>query len=434
MLLPVIMAGGVGSRLWPMSRACYPKQFLSFSQKNSMLQDTILRLKGIEHFPVSLICNEEHRFLVAEQLRELNLPCTNIILEPQGRNTAPAVALAALNALEINSESILLVLPADHFIKDSEVFANYIEKALPVAENGKLVTFGISPTRPETGYGYIKKGVEFDASGIAYCVEKFVEKPNECLAKKYLESGKYYWNSGIFMFKASCYMSALKEFRPDIVLTVENVYRSAKSEGAFIYFDEKDFSACPSESIDYAVMEKTKEAVMIPMDVGWNDMGSWGALWDINQKDENGNVILGDALIEDSHNCYINSSDRLISAIGISNLAIVDTKDAILITHRGKTQNVKNIVSRLKENNRCEYLYGQRVYKKWGEEEYIVNGLGIKIKKLGINPDCKILIHSDEFYDKHILVIAGTFMLTLETERNIMLEHGYLYMPEGGEK
>ena len=342
MLLPVVMAGGSGTRLWPLSRTLYPKQFLSLTSRLTMLQETLRRLEGVEHRPALVICNEVHRFIVAEQMRNVNLANSGILLEPIGRNTAPAVALAALKAISSGEDQILLVLAADHEIQDQKRFISSILAAKEFAEEGKLVTFGIVPTKPETGYGYIKTGENLNEYG--FKVSAFVEKPELDVAKKYLEDGDYLWNSGIFMFRASVFIDELNKFRPDILKICQQALKSSTQDLDFIRIDNDSFSCCPEESIDYAVMEKTTEAVVVPLNAHWSDVGSWSALWEISRKDKSGNAIRGDVLIHDSSDSYLYSQHRLIGVVGVKDLVVVETKDAILVAHKDKVQQVKNIL------------------------------------------------------------------------------------------
>ncbi|MBW1122066.1 mannose-1-phosphate guanylyltransferase/mannose-6-phosphate isomerase [Escherichia coli] len=327
MILPVIMAGGSGSRLWPLSRSLFPKQFISLTSDLTMLQETMNRLSGIEHSNPLLICNDEHRFLVAEQLRQQSVECSGIILEPVGRNTAPAIALAALQATLQGEDPLLLVLAADHVIQDPAAFIDSVQKAMEPASAGELVTFGIVPHKPESGYGYIKQGQQI---GDGYSVDQFVEKPSVEKAMSYLDSGQYYWNSGMFLFKASRYLEELKEFRPDILKACEAAMAGARNDLDFIRLDEAAFLACEDESVDYAVMENTSRALVVPMDAGWSDVGSFSALWEVSDKDSDGNVTSGDVLTEQTGNSYIYSQNKLVSTVGVDNLVVIETKDAIL--------------------------------------------------------------------------------------------------------
>ncbi|EGQ8416656.1 mannose-1-phosphate guanylyltransferase/mannose-6-phosphate isomerase [Vibrio parahaemolyticus] len=431
-ILPVIMAGGCGSRLWPMSRTHYPKQFLSLTSDSSMLQDTILRLKDIEHEPISLICNEEHRFLAAEQLRSRNISHSGIILEPFGRNTAPAVALSALRAIEEGQDPILLVLAADHLIKDDNVFRKTVEAATSLAESGKLVTFGIVPTKPETGYGYIRCGNKLPQHD-AFSVDAFVEKPNLSVAKQYFNDGDYYWNSGMFMFKASRYLKELEKFRPDILDAVNSAYSGAHNDLDFIRLDEKAFKSCPDESIDYAVMEKTSDAVVCPLDAGWSDVGAWSSLWEVSEQDERNNVIRGDVLVDNSQRCYINSSNRLIAAVGVEDLVIVDTKDALLVAHRDKVQDVKNIVSSLKQKERSEFQRHREVYRPWGMHDHIAEGERYNVKKVVVKPGHKTAMQLHYHRAEHWVVVSGTAVVYRGTDKHIVTENESIYIPVGTE-
>ncbi|EGQ8145731.1 mannose-1-phosphate guanylyltransferase/mannose-6-phosphate isomerase [Vibrio parahaemolyticus] len=432
MVLPVILAGGSGSRLWPMSRTNYPKQFLSLINDTSMLQDTIARLQGINHCPISLICNEEHRFLAAEQLRARSIAHSGIILEPFGRNTAPAVALPALRAIEEGQDPILLVLAADHLIKHDNIFRNTVEAATSLAESGKLVTFGIVPTKPETGYGYIRSGNKLPDYE-AYSVDSFVEKPNLSIAEKYLNDGGYYWNSGMFMFKASRYLEELEKFRPDILDAVKSAYSGAHNDLDFIRLDEEAFKSCPDESIDYAVMEKTNDAVVCPLDAGWSDVGAWSSLWEVSEQDEQHNVIRGDVLVDNSQSCYINSSNRLIAAIGVEDLVIVDTKDALLVAHRDSVQDVKNIVSSLKEKDRIEFQQHREVYRPWGMHDHIAEGERYHVKKVVVKPGQKTAMQLHYHRAEHWVVVSGTALVQRGSEKHIVTENESIYIPVGTE-
>lgn len=431
-ILPVIMAGGSGTRLWPMSRTNYPKQFLSLVNNTSMLQDTVIRLQGINHSPVSLICNEEHRFLAAEQLRSRNIAHSGIILEPFGRNTAPAVALSALRAIEEGQDPILLVLAADHLIKHDGAFRNTVEAAVSLAESGKLVTFGIVPTKPETGYGYIRSGNKLPQHE-AYSVDAFVEKPNSSVAKQYLNDGGYYWNSGMFMFKASRYLEELEKFRPDILAAVKNAYSGSHNDLDFIRLDEEAFKSCPDESIDYAVMEKTNDAVVCPLDAAWSDVGAWSSLWEVSEQDERNNVIRGDVLVDNSQRCYINSSNRLIAAVGIEDLVIVDTKDALLVAHRDNVQDVKNIVSRLKDKGRIEFQQHREVYRPWGMHDHIAEGERYHVKKVVVKPGQKTAMQLHYHRAEHWVVVSGTALVHRGSEKHIVTENESIYIPVGTE-
>jgi len=359
MIVPVVMAGGSGSRLWPLSRSMYPKQFLNIVGEQTMIQDTVARLDNIQTKPPMVICNNEHRFLVAEQLQQIGSQ-GSIILEPIGRNTAPAIALAAINAVNQSTEKdpLLLILAADHVIRDVKAFENAVSMAKQLALQDHLVTFGVVANFPETGYGYIKRGAAI--SGVAtsvegyqeaaYKVDSFVEKPDREKAERYLDSGEYYWNSGMFLFKASRFLEELKKFSPEILTSCQESIDKAKIDLDFLRVDEQAFANCPSESIDYAVMEKTDNAVVVPLDAGWSDIGSWSAILEVSETDENGNYVNAnaDAILQDTSNCLVHGEERLISVLGLDDVVVVDTKDALLVASKSKVQNVKSIVARLK--------------------------------------------------------------------------------------
>ena len=429
MLLPVVMAGGSGTRLWPLSRTLYPKQFLSLTSRLTMLQETLRRLEGVEHRPALVICNEVHRFIVAEQMRNVNLANSGILLEPIGRNTAPAVALAALKAISSGEDPILLVLAADHEIQDQQRFISSILAAKEFAEEGKLVTFGIVPTKPETGYGYIKTGENLNEYG--FKVSAFVEKPELDVAKKYLEDGDYLWNSGIFMFRASVFIDELNKFRPDILKICQQALKSSTQDLDFIRIDNDSFSCCPEESIDYAVMEKTTEAVVVPLNAHWSDVGSWSALWEISRKDKSGNAIRGDVLIHDSSDSYLYSQHRLIGVVGVKDLVVVETKDAILVAHKDKVQQVKNIVEKLKVNNRTEYLQHREIFRPWGSHDSIAEGSRFEVKHVVIHPGHKTAKQIHYHRTEHWIVVSGTAKVHYEDEIFLVSENESTYIPIG---
>lgn len=395
MVLPVIMAGGTGSRLWPMSRELYPKQFLRLYGEQSMLQETVTRLKGLYTQEPLVICNEEHRFLAAEQLRQINQLSNNIILEPVGRNTAPAITLAALRAIDDGCDPLLLVLAADHVIENPAAFHQAVQSAIPFAEQGKLVTFGIVPTGPETGYGYIQRGIEFNNnSGPVFRVQSFVEKPDLPTALKYLESGDYYWNSGMFLFRAKRFLEEMTKFRPDILNACLKAIETSQPDEQqnFIRVDKESFIACPNESVDYAVMEKTTDAIVVPLDVGWNDVGSWAALWEVNDKNMEGNAITGDVFTHNTSNCYINTDEKLVAAVGVENLVIINTKDAVLVIDKSQGQDVKEVVEFLKENKRREYRVHRESYRPWGRNDIVVRALRYHVNRITVKPDRKSVV------------------------------------------
>ena len=430
MILPVIMAGGSGSRLWPLSRQQFPKQFLTLLGNKSMLQATAERIKGIEHKPALVICNEEHRFSVAEQLRVNAIKTSGIILEPVGRNTAPAIALAAMQALKSGNDPLLLVLAADHVIKDEAAFCASVEKAVPFAEADKLVTFGIVPTVPETGYGYIKRG---DVQGVktGFTVAQFVEKPNLETAQVYLASGEYYWNSGMFLFKASTYLSELKIHRPDMFDTCEQAMAATQADLDFIRVDKSAFELCADDSIDYAVMEKTTKAVVVPMDCGWSDVGSWSALWEVSDKDEHGNACRGDVINFDTRNSYVHASEKLVTTIGLDDVVVVETKDAILVAKQSEVQQVKNIVEQLKADARREWQHHREVYRPWGKYDSIDNGDRFQVKRITVKPGEKLSIQMHHHRAEHWIVVTGTAKVTNGDEVILLTENQSTYIPVG---
>lgn len=357
MLYPVILSGGSGTRLWPLSRASLPKQFLPLVSEKTMFQETLHRLHGLKNIAAPIVvCNNEHRFLAAEQLRAIDISPLALILEPFGRNTAPAVAAAAFAARAHDAEAILLVLPADHLIQDVDSFHRAIQSALTLAQQDKLVTFGITPNEPATGFGYIERGVALGALALAFTVARFVEKPNLEKAKEFVSSGNFFWNSGMFVFKASTYLAELKHHRPDIHAAAERAWQLGHRDLDFYRLDETAFAECPSDSIDYAVMEHTLSAAMVTVDIGWSDIGSWSSLADTGPHDARGNTLRGDVYSSETSNCYIRSESRLVAAIGVHDLVIVETADAILVSHKDASQNVKHTVEYLKQAARTEHL------------------------------------------------------------------------------
>ncbi|MCR9684651.1 mannose-1-phosphate guanylyltransferase/mannose-6-phosphate isomerase [Vibrio antiquarius] len=429
MLLPVIMAGGSGSRLWPLSRSLYPKQFISLTSEKSMLQETIVRLSGLEHQSPLFICNEAHRFIVAEQLRKQNIQHGGIILEPVGRNTAPAIALAALHAVKNGEDPLLLVLAADHVIQDSLAFSDAVRTAIPSAEQGMLVTFGIIPTAPETGYGYIKHGDAIEES--VFRVAQFVEKPDLDTAEQYLASGEYYWNSGMFLFKASRYLEELKEHHPNMLEACESAMKGSRQDLDFIRLAEEAFFLCPDDSIDYAVMEKTHDALVVPMDAGWSDVGSFSALWEVSAKDDLGNVAVGDVLTDQTSDSYIYAQNKLVSTVGVDNLVVIETKDAVLVANKDKVQDVKNIVNQLKAQNRSECEQHREVYRPWGSHDEIAKGERFHVKHLRVKPGEKTALQMHHHRAEHWVVVQGTAKVTNGEKSYLVSENQSTYIPLG---
>jgi mannose-1-phosphate guanylyltransferase len=428
------MAGGNGSRLWPLSRELFPKQFLTLDGELTMLQTTIRRLRGLAAENPVVICNDEHRFLVAEQLRAINKLANNIILEPAGRNTAPAIALAALTALQTapeGSDPLLLVLAADHVIRDEAAFTAAVQSARPYAEAGKLVTFGIVPTSAETGYGYIKRGVATGDTQTAYTVAQFVEKPDQKTAEHYLESGDYYWNSGMFLFRASRYLTELERFRPDIYAACIEAVGTVNADLDFVRVNKAAFLSCPSDSIDYAVMERTADAVVVPMSAGWSDVGSWSSLWEISEKDINGNVSHGDVLQHNSQNNYVFAETSLVTTVGVQDLVIVQTKDAVLVAGKHQVQDVKKIVESLKAAGRTEHHIHREVYRPWGKYDSIDNGERYQVKRITVKPGEKLSIQMHHHRAEHWIVVSGTASVTNGDSVQLVTENQSVYIPVG---
>lgn len=430
-LIPVIIAGGTGSRLWPLSRELYPKQFLQLDGNSTMLQATVNRLEQLNCGQPLVICNEDHRFLVAEQLRHLGKLAHNIILEPAGRNTAPAIALAAMTAQQTSvdgEDPLLLVLAADHVIRDENAFVTSVREAIPHADRGKLVTFGIVPTHAETGYGYIRRGETYQG---AFKVEQFVEKPALTTAEGYLSSGEYYWNSGMFLFRASRFLTELESFRPDIYAACAKAVGTIDPDLDFVRVDKNAFLACPNDSIDYAVMEKTADAVVVPMDVGWSDVGSWSSLWDISDKDINGNVSRGDVLQHNSQNNYVFAESCLVTTVGVQDLVIVQTKDAVLVADKRQVQEVKMIVESLKTAGRSEHHIHREVYRPWGKYDSIDNGKRYQVKRITVKPGEKLSIQMHHHRAEHWIVVSGTARVTNGESVQLVTENQSVYIPVG---
>ena len=426
MIKAVIMAGGSGTRLWPLSRAAHPKQFLALHGDDTMLQATYKRLDGLDVQSSVTICNEEHRFFVAEQLREID-KLDSIILEPVGRNTAPAIALAALSSPE-SEDPLLLVLAADHVIQDEAAFTKTVMNAIPLAEAGKLVTFGIVVNEPNTGYGYIKKG---ESQGPGFAVDAFVEKPSIEVAKEYLESGDYFWNSGMFLFKASRYLRELKEHRPDIYEACQLSMKGTSKDNDFLRVNEAAFDACPSDSIDYAVMEKTDHAVVVPMDAGWSDIGSWSSLYDVSKKDGNCNVTYGDVILHKTNNSYIRTDGKLVAVIGVDDLVIVSTKDVLVVAHKDSVQNVKAVVQQLKTESRTEWEHHREVYRPWGKYDSIDSGERYQVKRITVKPGAKLSVQMHHHRAEHWVVVSGRAKVTNGEKTFILTENESTYIPVG---
>ena len=425
---PVVLAGGTGSRLWPKSRAALPKQFLSLTSNSTMLQDTITRLKGTNAEPPVFICNDAHRFLVAEQLRKKNIEHDGILLEPVGRNTAPAIALAALHATKNENDPVLLVLAADHLIKDQSAFHSAITKAEVLANEGKLVTFGIVPDQAHTGYGYIKAG---NVLNVGFEVADFVEKPELETAKQYVESGDFFWNSGMFMFKASRYIEELGKYHPEMLEICRRAIETEAPDLDFIRVDSEIFSACPDDSIDYAVMEKTDSAAMVPLDAGWSDVGSWTSLWETADKDDNGNVCVGDTILENTKNSYVNAEQRLVSVIGLEDVIVVETKDAVMVAHKDDAQSIKAVVNRLKAEKRPEFEFHREVFRPWGSYDSIDSGARFQVKRITVKPGEKLSVQMHHHRAEHWIVVSGSANVTIDDNTQLVTENESVYIPIG---
>lgn len=430
-ITPIIMAGGSGTRLWPLSRRLHPKQFLALTGKHSMLQQTLTRLEGLPCEAPIIICNEEHRFLVAEQLRDIGVQGADILLEPEGRNTAPAIALGALQAEKRapGQQSLLLILAADHVIENIDALHEAVKQAAMLASDGSLVTFGIVPTHPETGYGYIQQGAKLDNHG--YRVEQFVEKPDSKTAEQYIASGNYLWNSGMFLMRSDAYLEALKRQAPTIRTACEQAMAGAQEDLDFVRIDKLAFLSSPSDSIDYAVMEKESQVAVVPLDAGWSDVGSWSALWDVSEKDSANNVRNGDVLLENTQNCLVHSSHRLVATVGIEDLIIVETKDAVLVASKQEDQRVKQIVEQLKHDGRSELSAHREVYRPWGKYDSVDMSERYQVKRITVNPGQKLSIQMHHHRAEHWIVVSGTARVGINDEEVLLSENQSVYIPLG---
>ncbi|MFC4727837.1 mannose-1-phosphate guanylyltransferase/mannose-6-phosphate isomerase [Coralloluteibacterium thermophilus] len=427
-LRPVLLSGGAGTRLWPLSREAYPKQFLPLVGERSMLQDTWLRVAPLAEAPPLVVANEAHRFLAAEQLRQVDAGAEAILLEPVGRNTAPAIALAALQASADGGDPLLLVLPSDHVVHDAGAFRRAVAEARPAAEAGALLTFGVVPTAPETGYGYIRAGAP--RAGAVRTVERFVEKPDAATAQAWLDEGGYYWNSGMFLFRAQRYLDALAQHRPDILAACREAMARAARDIDFVRVDAEAFAACPADSIDYAVMEKTRDAAVLPLDAGWSDVGSWSALWAASPRDADGNAHHGDVVSIDCRDTLVHA-EKLVATIGLEGVVVVDTPDAVLVAHRDHVQRVKDVVARLKDAGRAHATWHRKVYRPWGAYDSIDAGERFQVKRITVKPGGTLSLQMHHHRAEHWIVVSGTARVTRGDEVLLLSENQSTYIPLG---
>lgn len=434
-ITPVILSGGSGSRLWPVSRKLRPKQFLPLIEEDrTLFQATLARLSGLpgKQLPI-IVCNEEHRFMVAEQLQSLGLQHQGILLEPVGRNTAPAVAVAALSLWEkaTQQDPIMLVLPADHVIPDVAAFQQAIMDASQLAAAGYLVTFGITPVAPETGYGYIEQGKRLDGFANAWQVAAFAEKPDAATAQRYLEGGKHFWNAGIFMFKASVFLHELETFRPDILAACKQTLQKARHDLDFVRLDAAAFKACPSDSIDYAVMEHTRHAATVPLNAGWNDVGAWSAVWEVSPRDAANNVLRGNVMVNEARNNLVFTEDRLVTLVGVDDLIVIETKDATLVAHKDKAQDVKKIVAALEAEGRSEAIIHRLVNRPWGCYDSVDAGERFQVKRITVKPGAKLSLQKHHHRAEHWIVVKGTAEVTCDERTFLLTENQSTYIPLG---
>ena len=430
LLQPVLLSGGAGTRLWPLSREGYPKQFLPLVGEDTMLQATWRRIAPIADLPPIVVANDDHRFLAAEQLRLVGVEHPAILLEPVGRNTAPAIAAAALQAMRDGTDPVLLVLPSDHVVANEDAFRDAVRAAMPAAERGALVTFGIVPSAPETGFGYIQADHDEGETAAPRRVLRFVEKPDAATAQGYIDVGGYYWNSGMFLFRASRYLEELGRFHPQMLDAVRTALLEGKRDGDFIRLDKDAFGACPSNSIDYAVMEKTDAAMVLPVDIGWNDVGSWSALWDVSEQDGGGNAHHGDVISVDSRNSYAYAR-RLVALVGVDDLVVVETDDAVLVARKDKVQQVKDVVAQLKAGQRSQAALHREVHRPWGSYDSVDMGERFQVKRIKVKPGARLSLQSHTKRAEHWIVVSGTARVTRDNDVFELYANQSTYIPIG---
>jgi mannose-1-phosphate guanylyltransferase / mannose-6-phosphate isomerase len=428
---PVILSGGSGTRLWPLSRKHMPKQLLALTSEDTLLQVTLNRVNGESFEPPLIICNTEHRFIVAEQVRSIDISVRDIILEPIGRNTAPAAAIAAMALMAHDADAMMMLLPSDHLIADPDAFLSAIKTAATAAREGYLVTFGIKPNRPETGYGYIHTGSALDGITDCHTVKRFIEKPDAENAHKMIAAGGHVWNSGIFLFKAQAYLDELKRLQPDMYATCKQAITTTTRDLDFTRLNEDIFKTCPAISIDYAVMEHTNSAAVIPVDMGWSDIGSWSELWKVSQKDENNNVIIGDVLAEDTSGSYLRSDGKMVATVGVKDMLVIDTGDTVLVAPKNRAQDIRTIVERLDKENRTEHLLPGRVRRPWGWYQSLDSGTAFQVKRLCVNPGARLSLQRHQRRAEHWVVVSGEAQVHCDGEDLTLQENQSTYIPVG---
>ena len=430
-VFPVILSGGSGSRLWPLSRKALPKQLLALVGSRTMIQETVSRALGEGFAAPIVISNQEHRFMIAEQLRAAGINDAKIILEPAGRNTAPAAAVAVLKVMEDDPDGLLLLMPSDHVILDQKAFLAAVSIAAKAARTGALVTFGIKPSAPETGYGYIKSAAELEGVPGAFAVERFVEKPDRATAQNYLAAGGYYWNSGMFLFSAKSFLKEMERLEPAMLGFCRDAITHAHRDMDFIRLGEVAFLACPSQSIDYAIMEHVPNAAVVPVEMGWSDVGSWQSLWDISPRNAEGNTILGDVVTEKAVNSYIRSEGPLVAVVGVENLVVVATKDAVLVSHRDATQDVKKIVAQLESQSRDHHMHHAVVHRPWGSYESVDTGDRFQVKRIIVKPGAKLSLQMHHHRAEHWIVLSGAARVTCDGKEFLLQENESTFIPLG---